>query len=72
MFTITEDAADARHDTPYVPPAPCTEKLRTPRLACNVGGHVHKCVNPRATHFTLCVCGCGFRWDISATIPTNG
>lgn len=59
------DAADARHDVPYVPPAPCTEKFNSPRKACLDQTSIHACTNPRETHSTLCRCVCGFVWDIT-------
>lgn len=78
MMTLTEDAADARHDTVYVPPERCKERVQTPSLMCNGYSSttsVHHCSRSRATHIgeTPCVCRCGFKWDIHMSVlPNNG
>jgi len=60
------DAADARHDAPYVPPDPCPEKFNSPRRPCKASqSTIHACMNPRVTHTVLCQCRCGFQWDIT-------
>lgn len=84
MQTLTEDAADARHDTPYVPPEPCKMRVATPSLVCQqptsrsledvARSKAHECVRPDVRHIgkTACMCKCGFAFDIHMRILDRG
>lgn len=76
LQTLSEDAADARHDTPYVPPRRCKIRVYTAVLACNhmsSSTHVHQCTRMFATHVdtSMCVCGCGFKWTADMQVLSD-